>query len=184
MKLLQSLLFIAIFLVGKTAQAGYLIRLEYHNKTLVGHGVEMFYCEDNLDSLLFKLCEAKIDTLTERELLATFRLPIDELNLNDKCFDKREIAKYDISKYFFSPKKKVLKVEGVNHQIKMSVIKAEYQICKFRLEYKFFGSYDCSYKEACSLISEPKLLVWNKSEKKHLRAIKAALYRLVSKSER
>jgi hypothetical protein len=164
-----------VFLSHNVSSAKYLIRLVYNYKVWSGHGVEMYFSEDDLEQLLNRL--NKIDTLTERNLLAAFVLPIDERNNSmDICLrDDEKIG--DLREYFSSLKTKTINLDGESHRVKMTVIYADYSLCHYDPEVGF--PCDCSYTKEAVLITIPNQTCWQKKDKKKLKLIIKRLETLV-----
>lgn len=175
-KLLVLLLMLSFY---EVSFAKYLIQVKYHYKLWSGHGVNMYYSEDDLVQLYMRI--SRVDTMTEKSFLEAFLLPMHERNYyGGNCVRKQEKLK-DVFRYFKSKRKKVMTIENKFHSIEISIIQADYEICSFLTEGRF--PCNCNYNNTAVLVSRPRFISWRKNERKLFSEIRKQLQMLVAQTD-
>lgn len=133
-----------------------------------GYGVEMFYLfEDKND---FKKSISKINSITEREILNAFDIPLVEPNESlGKCQDIDTLQKRNID---FLRKRRKTKIENGDTKILISISPISVDYCEFILTNKYWGSYDVNFKKAAVIINNKNKDCSKKISKSYMREIK------------
>ncbi|QTY27308.1 hypothetical protein [Flavobacterium sp. CS20] len=133
-----------------------------------GYGVEMFYLfEDKND---FKKSVSKLNSITEREILNAFDMPLVEPNESlGKCQDIDTLQKRNID---FLRKSRKTKIEKRNIKILISVSPVSVDYCEFILTNKYWGSYDVNFKKATVIIANKNKGCSKRISKSYMKEIK------------
>lgn len=136
-----------------------------------GYGVEMFYLfEDKND---FKKSISKMNSITEREILNAFDIPLVEPNESlGKCQDIDTLKKSNID---FLRKSRKIKIEKRNIKILISVSPISVDYCEFILANKYWGSYDVNFKKAAVIIASKNKGCSKRISKCYMKEIKEML---------
>lgn len=126
-----------------------IVRIVIEETKSYGYGVEMFYLfEDKND---FKESISKINSVSEREVLNAFKIPLVEPKESlGRCRNIDTLRKSNID---FFRKKRTIKIEKGNTIILISVSPISVDYCEFALTNKYWGSYDVNFKKAAVIIA-------------------------------
>ncbi|MBV6484515.1 MAG: hypothetical protein KFKLKKLM_01021 [Flavobacteriales bacterium] len=126
-----------------------IVRIMIEDTQKSGYGAEMFYLFD--DKTDFKKSILKINSITEREILNAFDMPLVEPNESlGECQNRDNLKKSNID---FLRKVRKAKIKRGNTQILISVSLVSVEYCEFILTNKFWGSYDVNFKKAAVIIA-------------------------------
>lgn len=139
---------VVVFVLNSCYSQQLLMKFNIEDSEKQGYNVSMIYAIQSITHLENSLNE--IINNSERELLKHFNRPIVEFGDGAEDCEKIKHVSYD-DKMLFKKNRKV-RLEWGSKIITIIISNSyNYEVCAFPLRNKYWGSYDVSYKEACTI---------------------------------
>lgn len=165
---------IFLLLLSNVSFSQILIKVNFKNNSFEGHGIEMYYTINNIQTLDSLLCKLKVNN--ERKFLNSFGLPISEF-ADGNCIEKDNYFT-DVEELLKSDKSYKMQYLSNNYDLAIFIVKAKYNVCTYDLKFSGWGSYNGNFRKAGIIIEKPVFYEFSESEHKIINKIEKRITKL------